>query len=135
VPYRFPGRPRLPESPDVDENLLKRPWWSHALLVSLVYMPFVIWWLVMVEGGNGPRQVTPSTKIGIAVAFALWLVVLLILRARHQRVVQAALARMEQETEEPSHVRVADERSGRRDGDVAEHEVDSESRQDARRRG
>ena len=92
----------------------------------------MIWWLVMVEGGSGPRQVTPTTKIAIAVAFALWLVVLLVFRARHQRVLKAAVARMEQETMEQetaerSRLRIAEEPSRPREGDDAEREDDSEA--------
>jgi hypothetical protein len=83
----------------------------------------------MVEGGSGPRQLTPIAKVAIAVAFALWLVVLVILRARHQRVVNAALAKVEHETEASSRMRIADEPSSARvDDDAAieqEHENDS----------
>ncbi|MEA2750575.1 MAG: hypothetical protein QOI41_4718 [Myxococcales bacterium] len=129
MPYRVSAKPREPRSPDIDDNLLRKPWSSRALIVSLVYAPLLAWWLVMVEGGSGPRQLTPIAKVAIAVAFALWLVVLVILRARHQRVVNAALAKVEHETEASSRMRIADEPSSARvDDDAAieqEHENDS----------
>jgi len=88
----------------------------------------------MVTGGTGPGQVSPVAKVAIAVAFAVWLVVLLILRARHQRVVQAAVAKMEQETAESSRLRIADEPSRVREGDDVELADDSEARRHAQRR-
>lgn len=124
MPYRVSAKPREPQSPDIDENLLRKPWSSRALIVSLVYSPFLGWWLVMIEGGSGPRQLTPVTKIAIAVAFALWLVVLVILRARHQRLVKAAVTKIEQEAEASSRLRIADEPSRVRVGDDQEHESD-----------
>jgi hypothetical protein len=136
VPYRVPGKPREPRSPDIDENLLRKPWSSRALIVSLVYSPLLAWWLVMVEGGSGPRQVTPNTKVALAVAFASWLVVLLILRARHQRVVQAAVAKMEQDAAASTRLRIAEEPSSARVGDdvESEQEHDSDSRRPVQRR-
>jgi hypothetical protein len=126
MPYRLPGRPPQPESPDVDENLLRRPWSAHALLLSLVNVPFLAWWLVMVEGGNGPRAVSLTSKIAIAVAFAIWLVIVLIFRARHERALRAAVARMEQQTEEQtSRLRIADEPAA--SGELDEREPDEES--------
>jgi len=124
VPYRVSAKPREPQSPDIDVNLLRKPWSSRALIVSLAYSPLLAWWVVMVEGGSGPRQVTPITKVAIAVAFALWLVVLSIFRARHQRVVNAAVAKMEQEAEAEasSRMRIADEPSRARVGDDVEIE-------------
>jgi hypothetical protein len=134
VPYRVPDRQREPESPDIDENLLRKPWSSRALLISLVYAPLLTWWLLMVEGGSGPRQLTPSTKVAIAVAFSLWLVVLLVLRARHQRVVRTAVAKMEQQAARSSRVRIAAEPPGVREVDDVEPEDESEARRQAQRR-
>lgn len=121
--YRTSAKPREPKSPDIDENLLRRPWFSHALIVSVVYSPLLAWWVVMVKGGNGPREVSLEAKIAIVVVFTLWLVALLILRARHRRVLKAAVARMEQEAQEEASVpvRVADEPSRTRVGED-EHE-------------
>ena len=127
MPYRVSAKPREPQSPDIDDNLLRKPWSSRALIVSLVYSPSLAWWVVGVEGGSGPRQVTPNTKVAIAVAFAVWLVVLLIFRARHQRVVKAAVARIEQEAEASSRMRIADEPSRAHVGDDVEIDREHES--------
>jgi hypothetical protein len=136
VPYRVSDRQRDPESPDVDVNLLRKPWSARALVVSVVYVPFLAWWLVMVEGGSGPRQVSPGAKVAIAVAFGLWLVVLLIFRARHQRVVEAAVARMEREAvAATSRVRIAEEPPSARAGAGEDDELDdADSRRSAQRR-
>jgi hypothetical protein len=138
VPYRVSGRARAPESPDVDEALLKRHWSSRALVASLVYAPLVAWWLVMIETGNGPRQVTPGLKVAVAVAFALWLVAVLGFRARHQRAVSAAVARMEREATPPPPTRVADEPPRARGGPTVPveeaREDDSDRRGTAERR-
>ena len=135
MPYRLAGRPRQPESPDVDENLLRKPWSAGALLISLVYAPLVTWWLVMSEGGSGPRQVSLGAKVVIAVAFTLWIVVLLVLRARHERVLQAAVARMEQATDEDSRLRVAVEPEGPRVHPLAVEDEDHDEAPHAKRRG
>ena len=134
MPYRVSDRQRDPESPDVDVNLLRKPWSARALVVSLVYAPLLAWWIVMVEGGSGPRQVTSGGKIAIAVAFVLWLVVLLILRARHQRMVQAAVARMEQASVASSRLRIAEEPPSARAADDDVLDDDAESRRPAQRR-
>lgn len=135
MPYRLAGRPRQPESPDVDENLLRKPWSAGALLISLVYAPLVTWGLVMGETGSGPRQFTPGTKVVIAVAFTLWIVVLLVLRARHERRLQAAVARMEQATAEDSRLRIADEPDGPREHPLAVDDEDHDEAPQAKRRG
>lgn len=137
MPYRVSAKPREPQSPDIDVNLLRKPWSSRALIVSLVYAPFLAWWVVMVEGGSGPRQVTLTTKIAIAVVFALWLVVLLIFRARHQRVVRGALAKLEQEAEDSSPMRIAEEppRTRVREDTEVEQDCDLTDRARPTRRG
>ncbi|MDB5220592.1 MAG: hypothetical protein JWO86_8519, partial [Myxococcaceae bacterium] len=44
MPYRVSAKPREPRSPDIDDNLLRKPWSSRALIVSLVYAPLLAWW-------------------------------------------------------------------------------------------
>jgi hypothetical protein len=116
---------------------------ARALIVSLVYAPLFTWWLVMVDGGTGPRQVSPTSKIVLGVVFALWIVVLLVLRARHQRVVKRALAKMQRETEQAteeeeqhgagasSRLRIAEAPSGVRVGDDDDGVMASEGSTDA----
>jgi flagellar biosynthesis/type III secretory pathway M-ring protein FliF/YscJ len=86
----------------------------------------------MVDGGTGPRQVSPTAKVVLAAAFAMWIIVLVVLRARHQRVVKRALAKMEREAEQAAEEagqqetgashrrRIAETPSGVRVGDAGD---------------
>ncbi|MBX3199347.1 MAG: hypothetical protein KF850_05630 [Labilithrix sp.] len=106
MPYRAPGRQR-PTSPDVDENLLAMPWFSRALLFSLVYTPLLMWVIWMTRTGTGPRELTLTMKVAVTIANSLWLAALSILRARHQRRMRAVLAKLEERAPESPRARIA----------------------------
>ncbi len=96
--YREPGRKLpVPISPTVPVDLLRMPWSTKALIASIVYGPLFALWLWFVEEGSGPRQLPLAYKMALAVAFALWIGMLFVLRAQHQAKMHAALASMEEQ--------------------------------------
>ena len=114
-PYRAPVPARkLP--PEIDPALLRSSRWNRALVGSTLLIPVwlaLTWFGTMSASCGGPKH--PETlleKIVTTVLCALWMVGLLLIRARHRRRQDAALRALTSPTtedgEESVRIRVGD---------------------------
>ena len=89
--------------------------------------------MIALAGLLGARFFLPEESS--AKGETLWIVVLLVLRARHESRLQTAVARMEQATAEESRLRIADEPDGPREHPLAVDDEDHDEASQAKRRG
>lgn len=69
---------------------------TKALITSVVYGPLFLLAVWSAEEGSGVRHLPFASKVGLTFAMVAWLGMLLVLRARHQAKVRAAMSSMEE---------------------------------------